>query len=610
MNKPAARVWWWVLLAAAGTFALTMGTRQTMGFFLSPLNTATGLGLASISLAFAFGQLWWGLTQPFAGALADRLGAGWVLFAGIVLVALGTVLTPLMTSTGGLIFAIGVLAAGGAGMAGPSVLMAATSRLIPPERRGLATGVVNAGGSFGQFLMAPIAAALTAALGWASALQVLGAVVLLALPAAWVLRGSPAGAVHATAPQAPLPARQAMARAWAEPSYRLLMAGFFVCGFHVAFLATHMPGVVAACGLPAAVGAWALGVIGLFNIIGSLAMGWAVGRWRMKSLLTLVYATRALAVLQYFLETRCAHYRGGISSPLSAPDACSRLSPYLAWGCLSLREVVQATRLQMARLPPQAGRARAGLNAFMSRLYWHCHFIQKLESEPAIEWQNMHRGYDGLREHDFNPAHFEALQAGRTGWPMVDACVAMLRETGWLNFRMRAMLVSVAAYPLWLHWRPVGEWLARQFLDYEPGIHWSQLQMQSGTTGINTTRVYNPVKQAQDHDPQGLFVRRWLPAMRRVPDTWLFEPWHMPPSVQQQCGVRVGHDIAQPLVDLAQATREAKARLHARRAEPAVKAAQADVVERHASRRRMGVRQAEWRGAPRENPQLGLDFGD
>lgn len=324
--------------------------------------------------------------------------------------------------------------------------------------------------------------------------------------------------------------------------------------------------------------------------------------------------TQALAVLHDFLQRRCAQYRGGISSPLSAPDACSRLSPYLAWGCVSLREVVQATRAQIASLPPMASRARAGLNAFISRLYWHCHFIQKLESEPAIEWHNMHRGYDDLREQDFNPAHFEALQAGRTGWPMVDACVAMLRETGWLNFRMRAMLVSVAAYPLWLHWRPVGEWLARQFVDYEPGIHWSQLQMQSGTTGINTTRVYNPVKQAQDHDPQGVFVRRWLPAMRRVPDTWLFEPWRMPLSVQQQCGVRVGVDIAQPLVDLAQATREAKARLHARRAEPAVKAAQAGVVERHASRRQLGPgrgsRQQEWRGAPQDSPQLGLDFGD
>ncbi|WP_342128844.1 MFS transporter [Hydrogenophaga sp. OTU3427] len=300
-SPPTARLWWLVLLAAAGTFALTMGTRQTMGFFLSPLNTATGLGVASISLAFAFGQLWWGLTQPFAGALAARGGAGRVLLVGALLVALGTFLTPLMTSTAGLIFAIGVLAAGGAGMAGPSVLMAATVRLMPAERRGMATGVVNAGGSFGQFLMAPVAAMLTASLGWAQALQVLGLLVLLALPAAWVLRGPGAGAAVASAP---LPVREALARARREPGFWLLSAGFFVCGFHVAFLATHLPGVVAACGLPAEVGAWSLAVIGLFNIAGSLAMGWAVGRWRMKSLLSLVYATRALTVLVFVLAPK------------------------------------------------------------------------------------------------------------------------------------------------------------------------------------------------------------------------------------------------------------------------------------------------------------------
>ena len=297
---------------------------------------------------------------------------------------------------------------------------------------------------------------------------------------------------------------------------------------------------------------------------------------------------QGLLVLRTFLQERSAKYRGGISSPLTAPSACSRLSPYLALGCLGMREVVQATqrRLQQLKGSPEPGAAwqRKGLAAFMSRLHWHCHFIQKLESEPALEWQNLHRGYNGLRESEWNAAHFGALVAGRTGWPMVDACIAMLRETGWINFRMRAMLVSVASYPLWLHWQPVGLWLAQQFIDYEPGIHWSQMQMQAGTTGINTTRVYNPIKQAQDHDPHGHFVRQWLPAMRRVPDAWLLEPWRMPPDVQARCGVRVGHDIALPLVELELATRTAKARVHALRAQAPVRAARAAIVQKHASR--------------------------
>lgn len=293
---------WLVLLAAAGTFALTMGTRQTMGLFLSSLNTSTGLGVGNISLAFAFGQLWWGLTQPFAGAMADKVGAGRVLFVGIFLVALGTFITPWMTSTAGLIFAIGVLAAGGAGMAGPAVLMATTTRMIPADKRGLATGIVNAGGSFGQFLMAPIAGALMVGLGWASAMQVMGVIVLLALPAAFLLRGSPAQ----PAPLGHQPQRtmDAIRHALRNPSYLMLAAGFFVCGFHVAFLATHLPGVIAACGLPVQFGAWSLAMLGLFNIVGSIAMGWAVGRWRMKSLLSLVYAVRAFAVLVFLLAPK------------------------------------------------------------------------------------------------------------------------------------------------------------------------------------------------------------------------------------------------------------------------------------------------------------------
>ncbi|MBP7421183.1 MAG: MFS transporter [Burkholderiaceae bacterium] len=293
---------WLVLLAAAGTFALTMGTRQTMGLFLSPMNTSTGLGVGSISLAFAFGQLWWGLTQPFAGAVADRVGTGRVLVAGVVLVALGTFITPFMTSTAGLIFSIGVLAAGGAGMAGPSVLMAATTRLVPAAQRGIATGMVNAGGSFGQFLMAPLAIGLSAAMGWAGAMQVLGLLVLLALPAALVLKGN--ALQGAPAGQKRLTAREAISEALRLPSFLMLCAGFLVCGFHVAFLATHLPGVIAECGLPPQVGAWALAMIGLFNIFGSFGMGWAVGRWRMKSLLVLVYATRAIAITLFLLAPK------------------------------------------------------------------------------------------------------------------------------------------------------------------------------------------------------------------------------------------------------------------------------------------------------------------
>ena len=316
--------------------------------------------------------------------------------------------------------------------------------------------------------------------------------------------------------------------------------------------------------------------------------------------------SEGLRTLHSFLNARSSQYRGGISSPLSAETACSRLSPYLSWGCLSLREVVQATE-QTLRAPSTDAWTRKGLNAFMSRLHWHCHFMQKLESEPAIEHRNMHRGYDGLRENDWNAEHFERLRTATTGWPLVDACVTMLQHTGWLNFRMRAMLVSVAAYPLWLHWREVGHWLAAQFVDYEPGIHWSQMQMQSGTTGINTTRVYNPIKQAQDQDPQGVFVRRWLPVLRRVPDTWLFEPWKMPLSVQAQCGVTVGRDWPLPVVDLAEATRSAKAQLHARRNTAPVRQAKQAVIDKHASRKRPeGTRKRRPPTAPKA--QTTLDF--
>jgi deoxyribodipyrimidine photo-lyase len=318
--------------------------------------------------------------------------------------------------------------------------------------------------------------------------------------------------------------------------------------------------------------------------------------------------TAALKTLNSFLKQRSMSYRGGISSPLSAPDACSRLSVYLSYGCLSIREVVQATNKELLQTPLHASRKKLGLNAFMSRLYWHCHFIQKLESEPEIEWQNMHRGYDGLRENEFNEDYFNALKNGVTGWPMVDACVTMLRETGWLNFRMRAMLVSVAAYPLWLHWRPVGEWLATQFLDYEPGIHWSQLQMQSGTTGINVTRVYNPIKQAQDHDQKGLFVRKWLPYMRHIPDTWIFEPWKMTQEVQNNIGLYVGKDIPKPIVDIVIATKISKDCLHTRRNLSEVRAGKKTVLDKHTSRSRRTEHKNSKVKTKDISPQLTFEF--
>ena len=319
----------------------------------------------------------------------------------------------------------------------------------------------------------------------------------------------------------------------------------------------------------------------------------------------------ALDTFNDFLQVRSRQYRGGISSPLSAPTACSRLSPYLSYGCLSMREVFQGTQAQLHCIAAQHSRQALGLQSFISRLYWHCHFIQKLEDEPELESRNLHRGYDGLREHQWCDERFGRLTEGKTGWPLVDACVAMLKHTGWLNFRMRAMLVSVAAYPLWLHWQPVGHWLARQFLDYEPGIHWSQMQMQSGTTGINIPRIYNPIKQAQDHDPQGQFVRRWLEPMRRVPDSWLLQPWLMPINLQRHHGVIVGQDIAHPMVDLQQATQQAKARLFALRQTPEVKAARAGIIKKHGSRKRLetpkrALRDARNRQA--EKNQLSLDF--
>jgi deoxyribodipyrimidine photo-lyase len=301
----------------------------------------------------------------------------------------------------------------------------------------------------------------------------------------------------------------------------------------------------------------------------------------------------ALKILQTFLNGRASRYRGGISSPLTSEHACSRLSPYLTWGVISTREVVQALRAQKILVKQKPDmypkNLLTGLVAFESRLHWRCHFMQKLESEPAIEYRNLHSKFNGFRDESYRDSVYENRLShwknGTTGWPLVDACMAMLRQTGWINFRMRAMLISTASYLLWLHWRETGLHLAREFLDYEPGIHWSQVQMQSGTTGINMLRIYNPVKQAMNQDPDGVFVRYWLPALRNVPNTWIFQPWLMPESLQREYGCHIGVDYPAPLVDIGEALKLAKLKFSQLNANRDDAGETLSIIKRHASRK-------------------------
>jgi MFS family permease len=301
---------WIVTGAASILMALTMGSRSVFGLFISPLNSATGLGIATISLVVALSQLTWGAAQPVAGLLSERYGASRVVAAGSLLLALGTALIPLSDSAAGLFFALTLGAVAGAAVGSNAVLLGLVSRCVPDGKRGLAAGVVGAGGSAGQLLIAPTAQAMIAGTGWINAMLALAALSLLALPVALGLRRpepAPSGAdvpSSATArPAAPdaagggLAARWALARAaLASPGYWIVTGGFFVCGFHVSFLVSHMPGVVEVCGLPASVaGAW-LGIVGLCNIVGSIASGWVIERLPMKRVLTALYTARALGV--------------------------------------------------------------------------------------------------------------------------------------------------------------------------------------------------------------------------------------------------------------------------------------------------------------------------
>jgi MFS family permease len=291
--------WWYVVIAASALLMITMGARQSLGLFVSPLNTSTGLGIVTISFAMAVGQFVWGAIQPIAGAFADRHGPGRVLAAGVIVMAVGSALTPFMSSGFGLTVVLGILVAAGAGAGSFSVLIGAAAQRVPAASRGTASGVINAGGSFGQFVFAPIVQKLIGVSG-VFALAWVGLISLLALPLAWLLRRSPeAAAAHHAASAADGGLRKAVAEAMRDRSYLLLHAGFFTCGFHIAFLVTHLPGEVALCGLSASVASWSLALIGLANIAGSLLAGYWVNRYRSKMVLFWIYGSRAVLILLY-----------------------------------------------------------------------------------------------------------------------------------------------------------------------------------------------------------------------------------------------------------------------------------------------------------------------
>jgi deoxyribodipyrimidine photo-lyase len=235
----------------------------------------------------------------------------------------------------------------------------------------------------------------------------------------------------------------------------------------------------------------------------------------------------AIKALDSFLNERGVYYMQNISKPGVSARHCSRLSAHITFGTLSVREIEQKTRAKIASLleinHPEAVSLSRNLSSFLSRLAWHCHFIQKLEQQPDIEFKCMHPAFEGMREPHFREDFFEAWKAGKTGYPLIDACMRSLHANGWITFRMRAMVF--ASYHLWLDWRQTAPFMAQLFTDYEPGIHYSQFQMQSGVTGINAVRMYNPIKQSLDHDPQGRFIRRYVPELNSIPDSQIHEPW-------------------------------------------------------------------------------------
>ena len=284
--------------------------------------------------------------------------------------------------------------------------------------------------------------------------------------------------------------------------------------------------------------------------------------------------------LDSFLDSRHTKYQNNISKPEASRTSCSRLSPDMSWGNISTRYAWQRAKEQI-----QNGKSKFQLNGFTSRLRWQAHFIQKFEMECQMEFRSVNKGYQNLVK-PINKKFISAWEKGKTGYPLVDASMRCVVETGYLNFRMRALLVSFLTHHLWQPWQSGVIHLARNFLDFEPGIHYSQFQMQAGETGINMIRIYNPTKNAKEHDKEGVFIKKWIPELKKIPTPLLFEPWKMSLIDQETYECKIGKDYPNPIVEISETYKYAASKLWSIKSDPKVKEESSRILQKHTNANR------------------------